>query len=152
MNDAQKWIDQVRGTDSLRAAARRSGITSAKLIRQVNEDQLTFETIRDVARAYERSVLADLILLGHLTEADAGLEGIERALHSATDAQLVLEVSRRLEVAPSMLWDAPISEAVDRADAIVHRPDFAREPVDDDELAAASPFTEEDPDSGYDGA
>ncbi|PRI11920.1 hypothetical protein B4915_02250 [Leucobacter massiliensis] len=113
---------------------------------------MTFETVRDVARAYERPVLADLIALGHLTESDAGIEGVERALHSATDAQLVLEVSRRLDVAPSMLWDAPISEAVERADAIVHRPDFTREPAEDDHLAAASPITEEDPDSLYDGA
>lgn len=152
MNKAMEWIDEVRGTDSLREVARRTGLNQATLNRQVNLDQLTYESVRDIARAYGRPVLADLIALGHLTESDAGIEGVERALHSATDAQLVLEVSRRLDVAPSMLWDAPISEAVERADAVVHRPDFTREQAEDDHLAAASPITEEDPDSLYDGA
>lgn len=129
MNEAMQWIDDVRGTDSLRGAARKANITSAKLIRQVNDNQLTFETVRDVSRAYGRSVLADLIALGHLSEADAGIEGIERALAAATDEQLVVEVGRRLEVTPSSLnWDVPVTEAVERAgnvsgsrqDATVH--------------------------------
>lgn len=118
MNRSMKWVDEVRGTDSLREVARRIGTTHSTLARQVNNDQLTFETVREIARAYDRPVLADLITLGHLSTEDAGIEGVERALHSATDAQLVLEVSRRLDVAPSMLWDAPISEAVERAENV----------------------------------
>lgn len=145
-----KWVDEVRGTDSLREVARRIGTTHSTLARQVNNDQLTFETVREISRAYDRPVLADLITLGHLSTEDAGIEGVERALHSATDAQLVLEVSRRLDVAPSMLWDAPISEAVSRADATVHYPEFNREPVDDFKAVASESSDDEGFDTNYD--
>lgn len=153
MNKAMKWIDEVRGSDSLREVARRTNLNQATLNRQVNLDMLTFETVRDVSRAYGRSVLADLIALEHLTESDAGIEGIGRALAAATDEQLVVEIGKRLDVTPSsLLWDAPVSDAVDRADATVHSLADHRRGEVDDELAAASPYTEEDPDSGYDGA
>lgn len=145
-----KWVDEVRGTDSLREVARRIGTTHSTLARQVNNDQLTFETVREISRAYDRPVLADLITLGHLSTVDAGIEGVERALHSATDAQLVLEVSRRLDVAPSMLWDSPISEAVSRADATVHYPDFTREPDADDNYDHRAVAHDESLDRGED--
>ncbi|MFE2772249.1 hypothetical protein [Microbacterium resistens] len=120
MNDAIRWIDQVRGNDSMRGAARKAGITSAKLIRQVNDDMLTFETVRDVARAYGRPVLADLVAMGMLTPGDAGMGSVERALSAASDEQLVLEVARRLEVADiGTIYDKPVSEAVEEAK--VHR-------------------------------
>lgn len=111
-----KWIDEVRGSDSLRAAARRADITSAKLIRQVNEDHLSFETVLAVARAYSRPVLADLLRTGHLRPEDTGTSSIERALHAASDEQLVLETARRLGVADaSGLFDKPLSDATEQA-------------------------------------
>lgn len=113
MNNAMKWIDEVRGNDSLRAAARRAGVTAAKLIRQVNDNALAFETVRDVSRAYGRPVLQDLITLGHLAPEDAGVTGIERALRLAKDDDLVIELARRLD-APvvSALFEKPISDAI----------------------------------------
>lgn len=119
MNLAMKWIDDLRGTDSIREVARKSGIAQPTLARQINNGQLTFESVRDVSRAYGRAVLADLITLGHLSESDAGIEGIERALSAATDEQLVVEVGKRLDVTPSsMVWDAPASEAIERAENV----------------------------------
>ena len=121
MNTAMRWIDEVRGTDSLRAVARRAGVTSAKLIRQVNDDQLSFETVREVSRAYERSVISDLIVTGHLTVQDAGADGIERVLHAATDEHLVLEIARRLDAPTiSAIFDKPISSAVATASNVHH--------------------------------
>lgn len=123
MNLSMKWIDEVRGNDSLRAVARRSGITSAKLIRQVNDDQLTFETVRAVSRAYERSVVSDLITIGHLTHEDAGVSGVERVLRAASDEQLVFEIGRRLDVTPaSALFDSPVDEAIAKAGNVVRLP------------------------------
>jgi len=137
MNQSIKWIDEVRGTDSMRGAARRAEITAAKLIRQVNDDQLTFETVRDVSRAYGRSVLADLVTMGMLTPGDVGVEGLERALQSASDEQLVLEVGRRLDVTPtSMLFDTPVDVAVERAGNVTPLRQNPKE--SHDELAAAS--------------
>lgn len=137
MNESIRWIDEVRGNDSLRGAARKAGITSAKLIRQTNDDMLTFETVRDISRAYGRAVVSDLIRTGHLTLSDAGAEGLERVLQTATDEELLLEIARRLE-ATSMgtVFDKPVSEAV--TDAKVHQ--FPRRgvatPVQDERAVA----------------
>ncbi len=151
MNESMKWIDSVRGTDSLREVARRIHTTHSTLARQVNADAVTFETVRDVSRAYRRSVLSDLILLGHLTTADAGLEGVERALQAATDAELVREVARRMDGgAASMYWDSPISEAVDRAENVARLDDHRRPPVDDERAVASEFDGDYDEDDGYD--
>lgn len=118
-----KWVDEVRGTDSLREVARRARVHQATLNRQINLDQLTFEMVRDIARAYDRPVLADLIATGHLAAADAGVGDIDTALRAASDEQVVVEVGRRLGVVElSPLFDAPISEAVGRAGEIIHAP------------------------------
>lgn len=130
MNESIRWIDSVRGNDSLRGAARKAGITSAKLIRQVNDDLLTFETVRDISRAYQRSVVSDLIETGHLTREDAGTEGLERALRTASDEELVLEIARRLEVTDlGTIYDKPISQAVDSAER--HLRAVANESIDE---------------------
>lgn len=151
MNLAMKWIDDLRGTDSIREVSRKAGIPQPTLARQVNNDQLSFETVRDVARAYGRPVIADLIALGFLTAGDAGIEGIDRALAAATDEQLVVEVGRRLDVTPSsMVWDAPVSEAVARSEATVHYPDFNSEPVDDERAVASEISDDDGEDTNYD--
>lgn len=124
MNTAMTWIDAIRGNDSHREVARKIGTTHSTLARQVNLNQLTFEIVRAVARAYNRPVVSELIATGLLTHEDAGIEGLERALQTATDAQLVLEVSRRLSsTSASTLWDAPISKAVSASAKISHMGD-----------------------------
>lgn len=117
-----KWIDEVRGNDSLREVARRAGLHQATFNRQVNLGALTFEVARDISRAYGRPVLADLIALGHLSASDAGADDIERILHAASDEQLVLEVARRLDATSiGTIYDKPVSEAIEEAEATVHR-------------------------------
>lgn len=136
-----KWIDEVRGGDSLREVARRVGAHQATLNRQINLDMLTFEMVRDISRAYERAVLSDLISTGHLSISDAGINDIDTALHASTDAQLVAEVGRRLGVTSSTLFDAPISEAITAAGNVI-KGEFggvggSEETDADDEPAAA---------------
>lgn len=119
MNESMKWLDEVRGNDSIRETARKIGTTHSTLTRQATMQQLSFETVRDIARAYGRPVIADLITLGHLTHDDAGIEGNERALRTASESELVLEVARRLNVsAHALLLDAPITEAFAAAQAV----------------------------------
>lgn len=151
MNESMKWVDEVRGVDSLREVARRIGTTHSTLTRQIGADQLTFESVREISRAYRRPVLADLIRLGHLTTADAGVSGLERVLATATDEQLVHEIAQRLDTtASSTLWDAPVSEAFARAENVVSMADHRAAPVDD-ERAVASEFSEDrGEDDGYD--
>lgn len=120
MNDTIKWLDSVRGADSIREVSRKIGTTHATLNRQANEDSLSFEIVRSISYAYGRPVLADLVATGHLSATDIGFSAIENALHSATDEQLVLEVARRLEVTDlGTVFDKPISEAV--AEATIHQ-------------------------------
>ncbi|MFC4223537.1 hypothetical protein [Lysinibacter cavernae] len=141
MNNAMNWIDSIRGNDSHREVARKIGTTHSTLTRQVNQDQVTFETVRAVARAYGRPVVAELIATGHLTPEDAGAEGLERALQTATDEQLVVEVGRRLNVTQiSGLWDAPISEAVQTAATVSHLADHRRDevPTNQEDLPAVA--------------
>lgn len=111
-----KWIDSVRGNDSIREVARKAGINQATLNRQVNLDILSFDVVRDIARAYGRPALADLVTTGHLSAEDVGVGDVETALHAATDEQLVLEIARRLDTPQiSALFDKPISHAIDDA-------------------------------------
>lgn len=119
MNKAMQWIDAVRGTDSIREVARKSDVTQATLNRQVNLDMLTFEVVRDVARAYGRPLLSDLVRLEFLSTDDVGSSSIENALRSATDEQLLLAVAERLDVS-STLFDKPISVAVEEASNVTH--------------------------------
>jgi len=120
MNPTIKWLDSVRGSDSMREVARKIGTTHATLNRQANDDSLSFELVRSISYAYGRPVLADLVATGHLAPADVGLTDTENALHAATDEQLVLEIARRLEVVDVHgLFDQPLSAATEAA-ANVH--------------------------------
>ncbi|KAA0961201.1 hypothetical protein FQ142_10180 [Microbacterium sp. ANT_H45B] len=44
-----KWLDAVRGSDSIRAVARKIGTTHATLNRQANDDSLSFELVRSIS-------------------------------------------------------------------------------------------------------
>lgn len=136
MNESMKWIDTVRGADSIREVARKSGIPQPTLARQVNAGQLTFESTRDISRAYGRSVLADLVSVRHLTHEDVGIDGIDRALAAASDEQLVSEVARRLDIAPSStMWDSPISQASEVSSNVVRGPQAWHDGIEDAGIA-----------------
>lgn len=142
-----KWLDEVRGTDSIREVARRVGMNQGTLNRQVNLDQLSFDTVRDVSRAYGRPVLSDLIALGHLAPHDVGVDSLEAALRSATDEHLVMEIARRLEISPSSsIYDAPLTTAVTSSSNVV-RGDFGVGGSVEDLPSVARPS---DPDNGED--
>jgi hypothetical protein len=146
MNDTIKWLDGVRGSDSIREVARKIGTTHATLNRQANDDSLAFELVRSISYAYQRPVLADLLATGHLAPEDVGISDVENALHAATDEALVLEVGRRLGMTDTgSLFDKPMSEAV--TDATIHPfPGvYVRGPEEDDELGAVARPAEKEP-------
>ncbi|WP_054682644.1 hypothetical protein [Microbacterium sp. No. 7] len=148
MNETMRWIDDVRGSDSIREVARRVGMNQGTLNRQLNLGQVTFETARDIAREYRRPVLADLVRLGHLTPADVGVDSLESALRAASEAQLTLEIGRRLGLSPtSTLFDAPIGEAVDKASSIVQaRLGAERSPDNESSRESVALAASDDPD------
>ena len=116
MTTAMEWLDQARGEDSVREVARKIGTTHATLYRQASAGQLSFELVRDIARAYGRPVLAEIVANGHLTREEAGVTDAEALLRAVADDQLVMEIARRLD-APvvSSLFERPISEAFEVA-------------------------------------
>lgn len=131
----------------MREVARRVGMNQGTLNRQANLDQLTWEAVRDISRAYGRPVLADLVQLGHLRASDLGVSTIDTALRSATEAELVVEVGRRLGVGGSVLFDSPISTAIAVTSNVVGHGRFPGEVEDDLEAVARK----RDPDRGEDG-
>lgn len=133
-----KWVDDVRGTDSIREVARRSGINQATLNRQINLDMLSFDSVRDISRAYDRVMLADLVATGHLAPSDIGDDDIVNALDAATDAQLVAAVAHRLKVDLS-IFDRPITQAF--ADANVHQFPTRNVPAPSEDLGEVAGHT-----------
>ncbi|MBN9210763.1 MAG: hypothetical protein BGO45_10845 [Microbacterium sp. 71-36] len=119
MPTPHEWLKAIGATESLRDIASRSGISHATLSRQITNGRFLIETSLELARAYDASPIAALVANGHLTEEEAGISGIDVALSTATDEQIVLEVGRRLGVSGSILFDAPISQAVEMAGNVV---------------------------------
>lgn len=152
MSNAYEWLKATCGDDSYREIARRAQLSDSIISRQLSATGvLSYEVALAVSREYGTSPVAALVANGHLTEAEAGIESVTSALQAATDEQLVVEIGRRLDVTPSsMLWDAPVSEAVERAENVT-RLDDHRVIAEDDELAAASEYAEDrGEDDGYD--
>ena len=98
MPTPHEWLKAIGATESLRDIASRSGISHATLSRQITNGRFLIETSLELARAYDASPIAALVANGHLTEEEAGISGIDVALSTATDEQIVLEVGRRLGV------------------------------------------------------
>lgn len=140
-----KWIDEVRGADSIREVARRTGMNQATLNRQINLDMLSFESVRDISRTYGRVILADLVATGHLAQSDVGVDDIANALNAATDAQLVAAVANRLGVDLS-IFDKPITEAFSEAANVTHlHRNVGPSTDDEEELPAVARPAETEP-------
>lgn len=96
------WYRSVTGGDSANAVAQRAHVVQTTLNRQVRAGRFTAEVVVAVARAYSAPVLDALVVLGLLTEREARLKkrmsvGLEEALKTAEDAQILRELLRRIE-------------------------------------------------------
>ncbi|GAA4762260.1 hypothetical protein [Microbacterium gilvum] len=154
MNESMRWLDKVRGNDSIREAARKIGTTHATLSRQAAAGSLSFEFVRDLARAYSRAVLPDLLAMGHLSREDVGAGDSETALHAASEEELVAEVARRLGVTEmGSLFDQPASVAFANVHQFPNR-NVGDQDEDFEEVASEtiSPRPEGETDADYDGA
>lgn len=146
MINPHTWLKSIGATDSLREIASRAGVSHATLSRQITAGRFLIETTLELARAYDASPVMALVANGYLTEEEAGLTGIDSVLASASDEQLVTEVGRRLGLpAASMLFDQPISAAVDTASNVVQGRFGVGARTEDDEEAVARP-TDPEPD------
>jgi len=107
MTDIDQWIRRTTGGDSGRKIAKKAGMPSATLNRQLAESALTPETIVKIARGYGQSAVPGLIAYGLLVDSDIAEVSIEDALERAEDEQLMDEVLRRMK-GGSRAYDAPI--------------------------------------------
>lgn len=107
MTDIDQWIRKTTGGDSGRKIAKKAGMPSATLNRQMAESALTPETIVKIARGYGESAVPGLIAFGLLVDSDIAEVSIEEALQYAEDEQLMDEVLRRMQ-GGSQAYDGPI--------------------------------------------
>lgn len=119
MFDAEKWLTRVAEQQSIRQIAKDLDVSNETLSRQVRNNSLTFEMVLTIARHYEISPVSALVTAGYLTPAEAAMPSLDVALETATDAQLVRAVAKRLGVSPSTLFDTPITEAARTAENVV---------------------------------
>lgn len=133
------WLKSTCGDDSYREIARRANLSDSIISRQIREDgSLSFEVAVAIARAYDSPVLAALLANGRLAPEEIGASGVEAALRSATEEQLVIEIARRLDIPGAHdLFDKPLDEAA--ADARVTHIESRRNvrALPDDEREAA---------------
>lgn len=119
MFDAEKWLTKIADQQSIRQIAKELDVSNETLSRQLRNRSLSFEMVLTAARHYGVNPVAALVTAGFLTAEEASLPTLESALELASDAQLVLAVAKRIGVAPSMLYDAAISDATESASNIV---------------------------------
>lgn len=122
MFDAEKWLTKIADQQSIRQIAKELDVSNETLSRQLRNRSLSFEMVLTAARHYGVNPVAALVTAGFLTSEEASLPTLESALELASDAQLVLAVAKRIGVAPSMLYDAAITEATEAASNIVRGP------------------------------
>lgn len=95
--DINQWFETITGGSSQRAAARKIGLQQSKLSRQLSGGHLAPEIIRDLARAFKRPVVDELIATGFLAPSDTEIIGVEQALALATNSQILREISQRVD-------------------------------------------------------
>lgn len=125
------WFYERVGTDSVNAAAGKSGVIQRTLARQLEVGTLPAESVIKISRAYGYSPIQGLVDTGYLnaTESRGGVTVINWA--DVSDADLLGELLRRTDsdgTLPSSLWDAPLD---DEAVATVHELAFPNGPVSD---------------------
>lgn len=117
-----EWLKSIGATDSLRDIATRAGLSHATLSRQIGDGRFLMDTTLRLARAFGVSPVAALVSNGHLTPEEATFDSAT-SLQTATDAELVMEVARRLDVSDmGGLLDMPISSAVPAAHFMILDP------------------------------
>lgn len=111
MNKTQ-WYEAAIGKDTIKDVARKAGISTTTAWRQYADGELNFsaENVILIARAYGTSPVKALVAFGFLNSAEGTLEiGVEEALSKASWAQIVKEMSRRMEADPeNPTWHSPI--------------------------------------------
>lgn len=111
-----QWVTSLAGDNaSERGMARRVGINAATFHRKMAEDAFTPDDAVAIARAYHRSPIEALVILGTITSDEASKADRGYSIREYTDVELASELIRRakMRAATNQLLDEPISHFVD---------------------------------------
>lgn len=111
--DHRIWLDQLIDGDSYRNAAAKIGINQSTITKQLGKEKLSAENVTALARAYGRRAGDELVVTGYLTDEDIEGVGVERALHSATNHQLLNEIDRRMADGIGDVFNEPVGTVHD---------------------------------------
>ncbi|WP_066587758.1 hypothetical protein [Corynebacterium provencense] len=89
------WINALIGTDTLRVASAKIGLSHSTITRQLSRGTLTPTAVISLCRAYGRSPVDGLVETGYLRAEETEGVGVPRALVAATNQELLDEVLRR---------------------------------------------------------
>ncbi|EGT5594948.1 hypothetical protein B7O34_10390 [Corynebacterium striatum] len=93
--NANDWLINLKGEDSMRAASQKSGYAQTTLQRQIDKGVLSPEMVIALCRAYDRSPVTGLIETGYINDYELHGPDVEVALREATNEQLLDEIMRR---------------------------------------------------------
>lgn len=114
MSAFTKWIEEISsGNMSNREIAKKVGMTSATFHRKWTEDAFISDDAIAIARAFDRSPIEALVVLGSLTEEEAQKAERGYSLSEYTTLELGQELLRRIQESakvPAYL-DKPADEA-----------------------------------------
>ncbi len=93
--ELQDWLNNLPGSPTVSQAADHAEVSKATFLRHAKKGETTAEYVVTISRSYNVNEVDSLVELGFIS-ADAVAEiGIARALHKATNEQLLDEILRR---------------------------------------------------------
>ena len=93
--ELQEWLSTLPNSPTVSQAADHSGISKATLLRHAKTGKTTAEFAVTISRAYKVNEVESLVRLGFITPEAVDGYGIEAALASATNEELLEEILRR---------------------------------------------------------
>lgn len=97
MSAFTKWIEEISGGNmSNRELAKKVGMTVATFHRKWTEDAFVSDDAITIARAFGRSPIEALVILGSLTEEEASKAARGYSLSEYTTLELSQELLRRI--------------------------------------------------------
>ena len=114
MSAFTKWIEEISGGNmSNRELAKKVGMTVATFHRKWTEDAFVSDDAITIARAFGRSPIEALVILGSLTEEEASKAARGYSLSEYTTLELSQELLRRIQASAEVpdYLDKPVDEA-----------------------------------------
>lgn len=117
MTSFKQWVSTLAGDNaSERGIARRAGINAATFHRKMAEDAFTPDDAVAIARAYHRSPIEALVVLGTITPDEAMKADRGYSIREYTDLELASEMTRRAaeRADASQLLDKPVGDLMEK--------------------------------------